>query len=130
MSGSTWTWIGGTIDLESPTDWALTAGPGNATGIPQAGDTAINNGTLVGVGVIAASVINNGTIEASNNSVAASSTGGVLEILGAISGAGSIDIAPGAVLKIDGSLDSTQTINFMTGSPEVLILGSPAATIS
>ena len=127
MSGSTWTWIGGTINLDSPTDWALTSGPGNAADIPQTGDTAINTGTLVGVGVIAASVINNGTIEASNNSVASASTGGVLEITGGISGTGSMTIAPGATLRVDSVLGSSQAIAFNSGAPETLILGSPAA---
>jgi hypothetical protein len=62
MSGSTWTWIGGTINVDSSSDWILTAGPGNPTGIPETGDTAINNGTLVGYGLIAANLINNGTV--------------------------------------------------------------------
>jgi hypothetical protein len=42
-AGSTWTWIGGTVKLVSPSDWALESGPGNATGIPETGDAAINN---------------------------------------------------------------------------------------
>jgi len=130
MAGSTWTWIGGTIDLESPSDWTLTVGPGNATGIPETGDTAINAGNLVGDGSIAASIVNNGTIEASNNSAPGSSTGGDLVIQGTVSGTGSITIAPGATLQIDGSLGTGQTIAFSPGAPETLILGSPTGTIS
>ncbi len=130
MSGSTWTWIGGTINLASPTDWTLTAGPGNVTEIPETGDTAINNGTLVGYGLIAAALVNNGTVEASNDSVPSSSTGGDLEIQGAVSGTGSVTIAPGATLQIDGALAAGQAIAFGTGAPEKLILGSPTGTIS
>src|ERR1035437_3598271 len=112
MAGSTWTWIGGTLTLGSSSDWTLTSGPGNSAGTPQAGDTAINSGTLVGYGVIAAALINNGTIEASNNSVPGSSTGGDLEIQGAVSGTGTMIIAPGATLAIDGALGAGQTITF------------------
>jgi len=130
MSGSTWTWIGGTINLDSPSDWTLAAGPGNSADIPQTGDTAINNGTLVGYGLIAAALINNGTVEASNNSVPASSTGGELEIQGAVSGTGSMTIAPGATLKIDGALGASQTVAFSPGAPETLSFGSPTGTIS
>jgi collagen type I/II/III/V/XI/XXIV/XXVII alpha len=126
MSGSTWNWIGGTIDLESPTDWALTAGPVDGT-IPQTGDTVTNSGTMVGVGAIAASVINNGTIEPSNNSVGGSSTGGEMTIQGSVSGTGAITIELGATLQIDGVLGSAQSIAFSPGAPETLILGSPAA---
>ncbi|WP_158923365.1 Hint domain-containing protein [Acidisphaera sp. S103] len=128
MSGSTWTWIGGTINVDSPSDWELTAGPGNTTNIPESGDTAINTGTLVGSGLIAASLINSGTVEASNNSVPGSSTGGELEIQGSVSGNGSITIEPGATLAIDGTLGAGQTIVFSPGAPETLILGSPTAT--
>ena len=127
MSGSTWTWIGGTINVDSPSDWTLTGGPGNASGIPQAGDTAINNGTLVGYGLIAASLINNGVVEASNNSVPGSSTGGDLEIQGAVSGTGAMIIEPGATLKIDGALGAGQSTAFSAGAPEKLVLGSPSA---
>jgi T5SS/PEP-CTERM-associated repeat protein len=129
-SASTWTWVGGNTNVDSPSDWTLTAGPGNSAGIPEAGDTAINNGTLVGYGLIAAALINNGTVEASNNSVPGSSTGGDLEIQGAVSGTGSIIIAPGATLQIDGSLGAGQSIAFSPGGLETLILGSPAAAIS
>jgi hypothetical protein len=106
MANSIWTWIGGTIDLQVPTDWALTGGPGNTAGIPQAGDAAINSTgrILAGAGLIAAALVNNGTVVATNNSVLGSSTGGTLEIAGTVSGTGVIDIAPGAVLKIDGAL--------------------------
>jgi hypothetical protein len=31
MSGSTRTWIGGAINVDSSSDWMLTAGPGNPT---------------------------------------------------------------------------------------------------
>jgi fibronectin-binding autotransporter adhesin len=127
MSGSTWTWIGGTINLDSPSDWTLTSGPGNATDIPETGDTAINNGTLAGYGLIAASLINNGTIEASINSAPGSSTGRDLEIQGSVSGTGSLTIASGATLVVDGALGAAQTIAFTPGAPETLILGSPAA---
>jgi fibronectin-binding autotransporter adhesin len=130
MSGSTWTWIGGTINLDSPSDWMLTAGPGNSSDIPEIGDSAINTGTLVGQGLIAASLINSGTVAASNNSAPGSSTGGELEIQGAVSGTGSMTIAPGATLQIDGALGAGQTIVFSPGAPETLILGSPTGTIS
>jgi hypothetical protein len=129
MSGSTWTWIGGTINVDSSSDWILTAGPGNPTGIPETGDTAINNGTLVGYGLIAANLINNGTVEASSSCVPGSSTGGDLEIQGSVSGTGSMTIAPAATLQIDGSLGSGQSIAFTPGAPETLILGSPTETI-
>src|ERR1700722_8000041 len=112
MSGSTWTWIGGTIDLENPIDWTLTSGPGNATHIPQSGDIVINTGTLVGFGTIAASVLNSGTIEASNNSVPAASTGGELAIEGVVRGTGSMTIEPGATLRIDGAIDASLTETF------------------
>jgi hypothetical protein len=130
MAGSTWTWIGGTINLESPSDWTLTSGSGNSTDIPQSGDTAINTGTLAGYGLIAASLINNGKVEASNNSVPGSSTGGELEIQGAVSGTGSMTIEPGATLAIDGVLGAGQTIAFSAGAPETLILGSPTAIMA
>ncbi|HEX4366463.1 MAG TPA: hypothetical protein VH023_06520, partial [Rhodopila sp.] len=130
MAGSTWTWIGGTINLESPSDWTLASGSGNSTDIPQSGDTAINTGTLAGYGLIAASLINNGKVEASNNSVPGSSTGGELEIQGAVSGTGSMTIEPGATLAIDGVLGAGQTIAFSAGAPETLILGSPTAIMA
>ena len=130
MSGSTWTWIGGTINVDISSDWTLTAGPGNPTGIPKTGDTAINDGTLVGYGLIAAALINNGTVEVSNNSIPGSSTGGDLEIQGSVSGTGSMTIAPAATLQIDGSLGSGQSITFSPGVPETLILGSPNPTIA
>jgi T5SS/PEP-CTERM-associated repeat protein len=130
MSGSTWTWVGGTINIDSPGDWSLTGGPGNSEDIPEAGDTAINNGTLLGVGVIAAALVNNGTVEASNNGVPVSSTGGDLEIQGAVSGTGSMTIEPGATLRLDGTLGVGQSIVFAPGTPETLILGSPTGTIT
>jgi T5SS/PEP-CTERM-associated repeat protein len=130
MSSSTWTWLGGTINVDSASDWTLTAGPGNPTGIPETGDTAINNGTLVGYGLIAAALINNGTVEASNNSIPGSSTGGDLEIQGSVSGTGSMTIAPGATLQIGGTLGTGQAISFEAGgAPETLILGSPTGTV-
>src|SRR5258708_2646888 len=110
MVASTWKFVGGTIDLQNPIDWSLTSGPGNPTNIPLVGDTAINTGTLAGFGTIAALITNTGLIEATNNAVPASSTGGHLTILGAISGTGSMTIEPGATLEIDGSLSSGQTI--------------------
>jgi T5SS/PEP-CTERM-associated repeat protein len=130
MAGSTWTWIGGAINVDSPRDWVLTSGPGDSADIPETGDTAVNNGTLVGDGVIAASVVNNGTIDVSNNSVPGSSTGGDLEIEGALTGSGSVTIEPGATSRIDGALGSGQAIAFAPGTPETLILGSPTGTIS
>src|SRR5277367_3268496 len=99
MSGSTWTWVGGTINLANPIDWTLTSGPSDGA-IPQAGDTAINDGTLIGIGLIASAVVNNGTIDASNNSTPDASTGGNLEIQGAVSGIGVMTISPGATLRI------------------------------
>jgi len=47
MSGSTWVWNGGTGQATISANWALVAGPGNAFGYPQAGDTAINAGGTV-----------------------------------------------------------------------------------
>jgi hypothetical protein len=99
MSGSPWTWIGGAINADSPSDWTRTAGSGNGSRILETGDTAINNGTLVGYGLIAASFINNGTVEASNNSVLGPSTGGDLEIQGSVSGTGSMIIPPSAPFR-------------------------------
>ncbi len=130
MSGSTWTWVGGTINVDSPTDWTLTSGPGNPAGIPETGDTAINNGTLAGFGLIAATLVNNGTVEATNNSVPGSSTGGDLHIQGAVSGTGSMTIEPSATLQIDGALGTGQAIVYSPGGPETLILGAPAGTIA
>jgi T5SS/PEP-CTERM-associated repeat protein len=130
MPGSTWTWLGGTINVDSASDWTLTPGLGNGTGFPQTGDTANNSGTLVGYGLIAAALVNSGTIVASDNSVPGSSTGGKLEIQGAVSGTGSMTIAPGATLQIDGALGTGQNIAFGAGGSETLILGSPTGTIS
>jgi uncharacterized repeat protein (TIGR03803 family) len=128
--GSTWTWVGGTINLESAIDWTLTAGPGDGTDIPQTGDTVINSGTLLGYGLIAAAIVNSGTIEASNNSVPGSSTGGELEIQGAVSGTGSMIIAPSATLQLDGAPGAGQTIAFSRGAPGTLILNAPGTSFS
>jgi len=130
MSGSTWTWIGGTINVDNSIDWSLTGGAGNAQDIPEAGDTSINNGTLTGIGTIAAPLVNNGTVEVSNNGNPASSTGGELQIQGAVSGTGSMTIEPGATLWVTGALGSGQTIVFSPGAPETLILGAPTGTIT
>jgi T5SS/PEP-CTERM-associated repeat protein len=132
VSASTWTWVGGNINMASASDWSLFAGPGNPADIPAIGDTVINTGVLTGYGLIAAStIVNSGTIEASNNLSPASSTGGELEI-GAVSGSGSMTIEPGATLRIDGALGAGQSIEFAPttpGEPETLILGSPSTMI-
>lgn len=44
MAASTWTWIRNTSTLNSAANWSLTSGPGNASGHPSAGDTAIFTG--------------------------------------------------------------------------------------
>src|SRR5271157_1557487 len=49
MSGSTWTWIGTTIDLDSPSDWVPPVDPGNATDTPESGGYRDQQGTLGGL---------------------------------------------------------------------------------
>jgi len=41
MPASTWTWKGGSGPSSVASNWTLTAGAGNANGIPQPGDLAI-----------------------------------------------------------------------------------------
>jgi hypothetical protein len=51
MAASTWTWNGNTGLFTTAADWTLASGPGNASGIPQAGDVVrVPSGTLVNTG--------------------------------------------------------------------------------
>jgi len=45
VAPSTWTWLGVTSNTTLSGNWSLTAGPGDAADLPQAGDTEIIGGT-------------------------------------------------------------------------------------
>ncbi len=122
MSGSTWTWIDNDLDVDNSGDWVLTSGPGNVTGIPQPGDTVNNTGYPSGAGVIDASIVNDGGIYA----YAGGPGDNVLEVGGALSGSGYVYLEngsnpglgvfdAGAVLQLDSSVSSGQTIEFDGG---------------
>jgi hypothetical protein len=51
-----------------------------------------------------------------NNGTASAVTSGTLEITGAVTGNGALQIAPGATLRLDGSIASGQAISFNTGA--------------
>ena len=126
VAGNLFVWAGSTISV----DGVSSVGVGTGTTL-QAGELSVGvSGATLGDGLINAAVINNGSIISSNNATIASSTGGTLEITGAVTGTGSLRLAPASVLKLDGSLDPAQTLFFSSGGAENLILGQPGAGLA
>ena len=76
---------------------------------------------LAGDGLIAAAVVNNGTIQAVNNPFGPA---GKLEITGALTGTGTVQLAPGAIMQVDGTLAATQSVLFAGAGPETLVLNN------
>ena len=76
---------------------------------------------LAGDGLIAAAVVNNGTIQAVNNPFGPA---GKLEITGAVTGTGTVQLAPGAIMQVDGTLAATQSVLFAGAGPETLVLNN------
>ena len=124
VTGEAAVWNGSTLDVDAASSVDI-----GTSGSAAAGTVLVESGhALLGDGVIVGSVVNNGTIDVTN-----SGTLGVsreLTLDGAVSGSGTIEIASGATLQIDGALGAGQTIAFAPGAPETLILGSPASTMS
>jgi T5SS/PEP-CTERM-associated repeat protein len=81
---------------------------------------------LAGDGTINASVVNNGAIEAANNPFGPA---GRLEITGALTGTGTVQLAPGAMMQVDGSLAATESVLFTGAGPETLILNNASPSI-
>jgi T5SS/PEP-CTERM-associated repeat protein len=88
-------------------------------GIDALGVGVINSGAITGDGLLQAlSVTNSGTILAS--------AGGRLELTGPVAGIGTLDIASGATLQLDGSIGAGQSI-FFGGPGATLTLGKPSS---
>ncbi len=93
-------------------------------GLFAPGDIMVESGhSLIGNGFVNAAVLNNGTIDARNTI-----TTGTLEFTGNISGVGFETIETDGVLRLDGSVASTQAIQFGNGG--VLLLASGATSYS
>jgi T5SS/PEP-CTERM-associated repeat protein len=123
ITGALALWGASTISVDASS--GLDVGTG---GNVAAGAILVETGrTVAGSGTLAANLVNDGTVAATNNATLTLSTGGLLEVTGTISGTGAFDIAPGATLRLDGVLDSGQTINFLSGTAETLVLNSPSA---
>jgi hypothetical protein len=71
-----------------------------------------------GDSVIAPGIVNTGLISAAS---------GELELQGAISGSGVIDVGGGATLQVDGTVASTQSVSYVAGGGEVSLADLDAA---
>ena len=123
-AASIYVWAGSTLSVDAAA--AVDIGTG---GTFVAGAILTESGhDLWGAGLVAASVVNNGSIAAANTNVGTvlPISSGVLEITGSISGTGSLAIASGATLQIDGAVGAGQTI-FFGGPGATLTLGKPAS---
>ncbi|HVC59617.1 MAG TPA: Hint domain-containing protein [Acetobacteraceae bacterium] len=118
-------WAGSTLSVDASSGIDL-----GTSGTYAAGAIDIESGhALIGAGLIEAAVVNSGEIAASNAATLTASTGGTLEITGAVSGTGGITLAAGSTLKLDGLVSGSQSVTFATAAgAEALVLGAPQTT--
>jgi T5SS/PEP-CTERM-associated repeat protein len=116
-------WSGSTLSVDSASSVDI-----GTSGSRVAGDVVIDNGhSLVGDGLVQASVQNNGTIEVLGTVASNVFTAGTLEITGSVAGAGTVDFSGvSSVVRFDGTVSPSQTIDFGTGSE--LILNAPGVS--
>jgi len=118
-------WSGSTVSVDSTS--AIDVG---TSGSFDAGAILVESAeTLLGNGVVAGALVNDGVVEASNLIASSQSGPGTLEITGALTGTGVVNMDRSAILQLDGSVTATQTINFATGGSE-LILSNPPGTFT
>jgi T5SS/PEP-CTERM-associated repeat protein len=127
VSGNLIVWQGSTVSVLDGTS-GIDVGTSLAA---QSGDVLVEAGhELYGDGLASAAVLNNGTVIATNNGTFGASTGGKLELTGAISGTGTAELASGSTLALDSTLISGQTVLFDSGIAETLILGLPGSDLT
>jgi T5SS/PEP-CTERM-associated repeat protein len=94
--------------------------------------SVLNDGTVIGNGAIVPASTSTGSQFVNNGWVDAS--GGILRIVGSLAGTGDLAIATGSELLLEGSVASSQAIDFAAGgAASTLALGTPwqmAATVS
>jgi T5SS/PEP-CTERM-associated repeat protein len=114
-------WQGSTVAVLDGAS-GLDVGTSNAA---QAGDILVEaTHRMYGNGIVNGAVLNNGIITATNNGTFSASTGGTLDVNGAITGTGTLQLAAGSTLKVSGSLGIGQTVLFNAGT-ETLVLTTP-----
>ena len=117
-------WQGSTVSVDGTS--AIVLGSGSVV----AGEIQIGATTeAFGDGLIDASVLDQGAIVATNAGNFALSSGGTLEIAGAIGGAGGLTMAAGSTLRLDGSVGGGNSLVFDAGSAETLILNAPGSAL-
>jgi len=104
MASSTWTWLGITNITNASTNWALTGGPGNAGGYPQAGDTAIIPGGTIQTPLLTDASLNANTLD--------------------LTGSGGVIFANNTTIASSASINATSVIN-ATGTADTLTLQGP-----
>ncbi|MBS0641893.1 MAG: hypothetical protein JSS43_18675, partial [Proteobacteria bacterium] len=116
---SIYIWQGSTLSVDQTSGIDV-----GSSGSLTAGAVLIEAGhSLIGGGRVAASVVDNGVIQASG---LRSGTPGTLEITGAITGNGLIDLAPAGIMKVDGALSANIGIVYESGGAQTFIMGGEA----
>jgi T5SS/PEP-CTERM-associated repeat protein len=119
VTGALALWAGSTVSLDTTS--AIDVG---TSGSFNAGTINLESGhTITGSGLIVAPIQNNGVIKASDASAPGPGNVNGLEIMGAVTGPGTLQIGNGAVLRLDAPIASGEPIQFGTGSE--LILADP-----
>ena len=119
-------WQGGTVAVDSKSAVDI----GSSASFVQGAVLVESGQSVLGDGVIAADLVDNGMVVATNSSPLQYSNGGTLEVTGSVSGSGTLVLADGASLRLDGTVAAGPTIEFTQGMPETLILGQPSGTIA
>ena len=124
IAGGLAVWAGSTLSVDSTSGIDI-----GSSGVYVTGAINLENGhTILGSGVIAAPVVNNGVIDASGSAVPGPTNFNGLEIQGAITGTGALQIGAGGILRLDAAAPAGQTIQFGSGSE--LILNVPGGTLT
>lgn len=106
----------GSLSIDSSSNITLFNGTVSAT------SASSNAGLISGFGVVAAQLANSGAISAFSG-------GQTLEVTGNVTGSGFLDLESTSTLRLDGSLASSETIQF-TGTGEALILNVPGTVLA
>lgn len=124
-TGSTWTWSGTNTIGAGVTLSVSNASLTNAGALLNNGTIQLNGGALLTSGSLmtigaGATLAGNGTVNAPLTVTGrANATGGLLTLNGAIGGSGTLEVLSNGTLELTGTVASTATIDFSSGTLEI-----------